>query len=61
MEVAEQILSIAAHGESSLQLWAHYLVGFTFHALAEYSLARDHLERSVALYDRTRSGSYGFV
>jgi tetratricopeptide (TPR) repeat protein len=62
LELAQQMLRIAQRvGDPALRMWAHYYLGFVLGALGEFQLSRQHLELSVALYDRARGGSYGFV
>jgi tetratricopeptide (TPR) repeat protein len=42
-------------------LWAHYALGFTLASQGKFRSARNHLERSVAFYDKRKSGTYGYV
>jgi tetratricopeptide (TPR) repeat protein len=42
-------------------LWGHYSLGFTLSYQGQLRSARDHLERSLALYDTKKGGTYGFV
>ena len=60
--LARQMLRIAeATRKPQLLLWAHYASGFVLQDQGELRLAREHLEQSCDLYDRSRAGSYGFV
>jgi class 3 adenylate cyclase/tetratricopeptide (TPR) repeat protein len=61
-ELAKQMLRIAAaRHDPALLLWAHYALGFTLSSLGKLKSARNHLERSIALYEPHRAGSYGYV
>jgi tetratricopeptide (TPR) repeat protein len=61
-ELGQESMRIAEGSNNPVMLlWAHYALGFALEALGEYQQSREQLERSVALYDRTRGGSYGFV
>jgi uncharacterized protein HemY len=42
-------------------LWAHYAMGFSLNSQSKWKQARNHLEKSIALYDERRAGHYGFV
>jgi class 3 adenylate cyclase/tetratricopeptide (TPR) repeat protein len=62
LELAKQILHLAdTQQDAVLLLWAHYALGFSLAWQGALKSARDHLERSVALYDPRRGGLYGFV
>jgi predicted ATPase len=62
MEINQRLLKIAEGNSDPLfRLWAHYSMGFSLTHLGENRRARNHLEQSIALYDRGRAGSYGFV
>jgi tetratricopeptide (TPR) repeat protein len=62
IELGQQMLRIAKSGNNRVSLlWAHYTLGFGMVRLGEYHSAREHLEQSLALYERARGGSYGFV
>jgi class 3 adenylate cyclase/tetratricopeptide (TPR) repeat protein len=62
LEVAERMLRLAQmQHDPRLLLWAHYALGFNLLHAGKLALARDHLEQSVALYDRQRGGTHGFV
>src|SRR5262249_54822711 len=50
-----------AQRDLALLLWAHYAVGFALASLGKLKLARDHLQQSMAFYERSRAGRYGFV
>jgi tetratricopeptide (TPR) repeat protein len=62
LELARQMLRLAEiRRDPVLLLWAHYALGFTLASQRVLKLARDHLQRSIALYDARRRGTYGFV
>jgi tetratricopeptide (TPR) repeat protein len=62
LELARQMLRLAeTRQDPALLLWAHYVLGFTLESQGVLKSARDHLERSIALYDPQRGGTYGFV
>jgi class 3 adenylate cyclase/tetratricopeptide (TPR) repeat protein len=62
LELAKQMLRLAeTQRDPGLLLWAHYALGFTFASQGVLRLSRDHLERSIALYDPRKGGTYGFV
>jgi tetratricopeptide (TPR) repeat protein len=62
LELAKQMLRLAeTQRDPVLLLWAHYALGFNFAWQGALKAARDHLERSIALYDPQRGGTYGFV
>jgi class 3 adenylate cyclase/tetratricopeptide (TPR) repeat protein len=62
LELSKQLLHLAeTQQDAVLLLWAHYAMGFSLAWRGELKSARDHLERSIALYDRRRAGTYGFV
>ncbi len=51
-ELGEQLLALAESvHDSALLLEAHVALGYTLHFLGEFSLAREHWEQGVALYD----------
>ena len=61
-ELAEQLLRLAqCMQDPVLLVSAHRALGTTWHILGEFTLARTHLEQSLALYDPQRHRSYGFV
>jgi tetratricopeptide (TPR) repeat protein len=62
LELARRMLRIAdTRRDPALLLWAHYFLGFTLAWQGILKSARDHLERSIALYDPRRGGTYGSV
>jgi tetratricopeptide (TPR) repeat protein len=62
LELARRMLRLAEIGRDRvLLLWGHYALGFTLASQGVLKSARDHLERSIALYDVRKGGSYGFV
>jgi class 3 adenylate cyclase/tetratricopeptide (TPR) repeat protein len=62
LELGQQMLRLAqTQRDLSLLLWAHYAVGFALASLGKLKLARDHLQQSIAFYERSRAGRYGFV
>jgi tetratricopeptide (TPR) repeat protein len=62
LELARQMLRLAeTQQDPVLLLWAHYALGFAFASQGRLTSARDHLERSISLYDVRKGGSYGFV
>jgi predicted ATPase len=62
LEVAKQMLRLAENQQNAMSLlWAHYALGLTLANQGEWNLAREHLARSIALYDQSRAGHYGFV
>jgi len=62
LELAKQLLHLAETQQHPvLLLWAHYALGINFASQGAFKLARDHLQRSIALYDERRAGAYGFV
>jgi adenylate cyclase len=61
-ELAEQMLRLAERNqEPSFFVWAHYLFGHILAAEGELTLARVHLEQTVALYDPKKRRNYGSV
>src|SRR5262249_14921512 len=61
-ELAEQLLRLAQGGRDPIHLvWAHRALGSIVFRLGEWTLARTHLEQSMAFYDPRRHRSYGFV
>jgi class 3 adenylate cyclase/tetratricopeptide (TPR) repeat protein/ribosomal protein L40E len=61
-ELGRRMLRLAEkQRDTLLLLWAHYALGFNFAAQGKLKSARSHLERSIALYEPRRGGSYGFV
>ncbi|HVN91211.1 MAG TPA: AAA family ATPase [Candidatus Binataceae bacterium] len=62
LEIAERLLHFAERTHDSPNtLWAHYSMGIIFSDLGENEAAYEHLEQCIALYDRSRSGRYGFI
>jgi class 3 adenylate cyclase/tetratricopeptide (TPR) repeat protein len=62
VELARHMLRLAeALRDPALLLWGHYSLGFALTLEGSWNLARDHLTRSIALYDPGRAGNYGFV
>jgi class 3 adenylate cyclase/tetratricopeptide (TPR) repeat protein len=62
LELGRRMLRLAeTQRDPTLLLWAHYSLGFTFASQSIPKSARDHLERSITLYDPRRGGSYGYV
>lgn len=52
-EVAEQMLDLAQHQQDpSLRMPAHWALGNILYWMGEFLLAQQHLEQSMALYDR---------
>ncbi|MBV8356386.1 MAG: AAA family ATPase [Deltaproteobacteria bacterium] len=62
LELAKQMLRLAkTQQDAVLLLWAHYAMGLTLASQGALNLSRDHLVRSIALYDQRRGGTYRFV
>ncbi|MBV8772378.1 MAG: tetratricopeptide repeat protein [Deltaproteobacteria bacterium] len=62
VELGRRMLHLAeTQGNQVMLLWAHYSLGFSFASQGVLKLARDHLQRSIALYDPGKGGTYGFV
>jgi tetratricopeptide (TPR) repeat protein len=62
LELARRMLRLAeTQQDPVLLLWSHYALGFNFASQGILKSARDHLERSIALYEPRKGGSYGFV
>jgi class 3 adenylate cyclase/tetratricopeptide (TPR) repeat protein len=62
LELAGRMLRLAeSRRDPVLTLWAHYAFGFNLAAHGRLKAARHHLERSIALYEPRRGGTYGFV
>jgi tetratricopeptide (TPR) repeat protein len=61
-EMAERMLRLAKiNGDPRLLMWSHYSLGVNSEAQGNFLVARAHLEQSLALYDLSQRGSYGFV
>ncbi len=61
-EMAEQILSLAEAGEdANLPLLAHWMLGHTLTHLGKFSLAREHLDLAVDLYDKVHQRSLTYL
>jgi predicted ATPase len=59
-ELAEQGLSLAQNVHNPISLvWAHFMLGATLLYSGEFTLAREHLEEVIALYDLQQHRSYG--
>ena len=62
LELGRRMLRLAEiQRDQVLLLWSHYSLGFSFASQGVLRLARVHLERSIALYDPGKGGTYGFV
>ncbi len=62
LELDKRLLHLAETQQHPvLLLWAHYALGFNRASQGELKLSRDHLERSIALYEPRRGGKYRFV
>ena len=59
-ELSQQVLRLAEAGDGSLLPVAHSLVGLPLLSGADFSAARAHLERGIALYDFERHRSLAF-
>jgi tetratricopeptide (TPR) repeat protein len=61
-EFGEQLLELAVRQEDSdLVLEAHLALGNTWFQLGEPSLAREHLEQGIALYEPAAHGAHAFI
>ena len=61
-EMAEQILALAKSGkDSNLRLLAYWMLGLTLTHLGKFSLARDHLDLAVDLYDNEQQCSLTYL
>ena len=62
LELSKQMFHLASTQQDPvLLLWAHYALGFSLAWQGDLRSSRDHLERSISLYDKRRAGTYGFV
>jgi class 3 adenylate cyclase/predicted ATPase len=53
-ELLEQCLLLAQRRHSLTLLWAHYMLAAPLYYLGEFTLARDHFDQGIALYDRQK-------
>ena len=61
-ELAERMMGLAKISQSRVQLlWAHYALACAKQSLGAFAPARENFERTIDLYDRGRTASYGFV
>jgi DNA-binding winged helix-turn-helix (wHTH) protein/predicted ATPase len=59
-ELSEQVLRLAESTDPALLAVAHSLVGLPLLSLADFTTAREHFERGIALYDFDRHRSLAF-
>ena len=61
-ELSEQCLHLVQHTQDpALLLEAHYIMGNNLFYLGEFAPAREHFERSLALYDSRQHRSHAFL
>jgi len=61
-ELAQQILALAQSGENNdLLLVGHWTAGITQTHLGEFSLARDHLEKALEIYNGDRHLAFTYL
>src|SRR5690606_9293594 len=62
LELGEQLLAIAERsGSPELALSAHLARGTSLLLTGEYSRARDHFDRGIAIYDPDQHGHMAFI
>ncbi|GAG99916.1 unnamed protein product, partial [marine sediment metagenome] len=61
-EIAEQLVALAEQeGEDSFFLQAHEALGSTLFYLGELSLAKEHLEKGIELYDAQQHQAHAYL